>query len=111
MDRILSISELLYCTSNKQMNMQIGLKLSSSYGPDTHYILWSMNPNRGFSAMLEEKKCQKNLVKKSTLYGMSEEKNKKKKPQCQFFFLIWHILSSLKESWTKEYSECCLSHS
>ncbi len=39
---------------------------------------------------------------------MSEEKIKKKL-ECQFFSLVGHILSSSEESWTKEYSECCLN--
>ena len=43
----------------------------------------------------------------TTLFDMSEEKMKKKKTlECQFFFLVWYILSSSEESWTKEYSEC-----
>ncbi len=38
------------------------------------------------------------------------KKLKKKTLKSQFFFssLIRHVLSSSEESWTKEYSECCL---
>ena len=104
---------------------------------NTHYILWSMKPDRGLSSMSEEKKIkikshkldffilsdifwrisrifwQKYYrfgKKKFSSFWHVGEKNKIN-TRMPVFFLVGDILSLSEGSWTKEYSECCLSYS
>ena len=100
------IRTLLRCISlHKILNAPLG---------NTYYILWSMNPDRGFSAMSEEKKIKIKFhksdfiflshiflqvlpifwrkyyrfgKKNSTFLGMLEEKIEKMWQKFQFFFL------------------------
>ncbi len=77
---------------------------------NTHYILWFTNSDRGFSAIFCPffDRNTTDLVKK-ILHFLACRRKKKQKTQISVFFLVGHIFSPSEESWTKEYSECCLT--